>query len=779
MSRTAPDGIFQSLTAPIQRRLILKIVFPILGMVLVCLFVWVFFHTAYKQQLNREQLLAEADRIGDTIKLGLHYSMLLNSREDIRSIVENYGKLDAIADIRILNKQGEVMFSSRETPEPQKLSKSAPLCQTCHRSAKPPLSPPLEHRIYQSATGGKAVPPPARQTLQSDTLSLVSPIPNEPGCSANTSCHFHSPEEKILGVLDFTFDIAGSERAITEFRRHTIYLAALLFAGLSVTLVLLSSVLITRPIRRITRVARALGRGETPPALNPASGDEMDELAHTVHVMGRELVAKNDLLELQMNHYLDLFEGVPCFITVQDRDYRLLRYNRAFGQRFSAAVGEFCFKAYKNRDEPCPDCPVEKTFSTGHSQTTEESGYYKDGSRAHWIVRTAPIMDTEGRIVAAMEMCLDITQRKELESELKLSEMKYCDIFNNIPSSVFMLDAEDMSIIDCNKSATIMYGYTKEELLGMPFQHLFTEGQRSGSLYTILSGRDMDQVRHVDKEGRKFYVSLNASPSSFAGKDAFLVTTTDITARLETEQQLIQAGKMATLGEMATGVAHEINQPLSVIQTSVDLIRRRLEREQSPEPEFLGKLTGMIEAQIQRATKIINHLREFGRKPEMELEVVNLNEVILRAFELFSQQLVLRSIEVVWDLDQRLPPVYCERNRMEQVFINTLINARDAIEERVEKFQSGTEKKIIIKTLHNQGFVTVRIGDTGMGVPPQILNRIFEPFFTTKQVGKGTGLGLSISYGIVKDYGGSIHVSNNEYGGASFHIRLPVAGTRA
>ena len=130
-------------------------------------------------------------------------------------------------------------------------------------------------------------------------------------------------------------------------------------------------------------------------------------------------------------------------------------------------------------------------------------------------------------------------------------------------------------------------------------------------------------------------------------------------------------------------------------------------------------------------------------------------------------------------LAERLPAVNCEPNRMEQVFINFMVNARDAIEERAAKADPiETPRRITLKTMYNQDFVTVRISDTGTGVPEDLQARIFEPFFTTKQVGKGTGLGLSISYGIIKDYGGSISVINNDEGGASFLIRLPVAGDR-
>ncbi|MEA4857152.1 sensor histidine kinase, partial [Solidesulfovibrio sp.] len=161
------------------------------------------------------------------------------------------------------------------------------------------------------------------------------------------------------------------------------------------------------------------------------------------------------------------------------------------------------------------------------------------------------------------------------------------------------------------------------------------------------------------------------------------------------------------------------------------------------------------------------------------VEPVRVHEVLSKAVDIFGQQLSRRGIELAWGLAERLPAVPGDPNRLEQVFINFLLNARDAIEERAERDGPAGEaapRRITVRTMRNHDYVTVRISDTGGGVPESIVDRIFEPFFTTKQVGKGTGLGLSISYGIIKEYGGEIHVSNNETGGASFHIRLPVSG---
>ncbi len=234
---------------------------------------------------------------------------------------------------------------------------------------------------------------------------------------------------------------------------------------------------------------------------------------------------------------------------------------------------------------------------------------------------------------------------------------------------------------------------------------------------------------------------------------------------------------MATLGEMATGVAHELNQPLSVIKTASSYFMRKItRREPIPEDILLG-MAQEIDSHVNRATRIINHMREFGRKPVLTSERVSLNHVIRQAYEIFSQQLKVRGIATRWHLSENLPPVMAESGRLEQVFINLLINARDAIEEHWENDAPvQAEKAITLTTARKDDWAWARIEDTGAGIPAHLRDKIFEPFFTTKKVGQGTGLGLSISYGIIKDFNGSIRVRRKPERGACIEVRLPLAG---
>ena len=236
---------------------------------------------------------------------------------------------------------------------------------------------------------------------------------------------------------------------------------------------------------------------------------------------------------------------------------------------------------------------------------------------------------------------------------------------------------------------------------------------------------------------------------------------------------------MATLGEMSTGVAHELNQPLNAIRIGSDFLKKMLDRGEGLKPELATKVFREIGDQVERAANIINHLREFGRKSDLdELEQVNINKPIRDVFTVLGQQLKLRQIRVKLELAENLPPILGVSNRLEQVFINLVMNGRDAIEEkRASTYQEIEEGVLTIRTYLEDGKVVAVVRDNGKGMSASVKEKIFEPFFTTKEISKGTGLGLSISYGIIKDYEGTIEVESMLGGGTIFKITLPAIAT--
>jgi C4-dicarboxylate-specific signal transduction histidine kinase len=237
--------------------------------------------------------------------------------------------------------------------------------------------------------------------------------------------------------------------------------------------------------------------------------------------------------------------------------------------------------------------------------------------------------------------------------------------------------------------------------------------------------------------------------------------------RKEAAAQIIQASKLATLGEMATSVAHELNQPLNVIRMAAGNSRRKISKG-TADPEYLNDKLVRIEEQTARAAGIIDHMRMFGRKAKEHPERVDPRKVVTNALDLIGEQLRLDNIEVVTELPEGCSSILGHAIQMEQVILNLLTNARDAMAER------NAEAKITLRVFEDDNGVHITSEDTGGGIPDDVLPRIFEPFYTTKPMGKGTGLGLSVSYGIIRDMNGAI-VADNVDGGARFTITFPIA----
>jgi histidine kinase len=748
----------------IRRSLVAKLILSVGAILLLTISTWSYFSIAYQKKSLRHEVVAQAERLSSAIQLGTHYAMMLNSRDDINQIITNMGRLKEIEAIRIYNKEGAIKYSNRPEEVEVVTNIKSEACHVCHQSEPPAVSVALSERIrYFRAADG------------SPRLGIISAIPNEPGC-ASSDCHFHPPDKNVLGALDVVVSLAETERDIRFMEQGVLGLALGAFAVTSAIIFVFVLRFVNRPIRRLIEGTQAISRGDYSVRVEEGRRDEMGQLAAALNLMSQEIAKQQAELNRQRDEYQNLFNTVPCIITVQDRSFRLIGFNREFAELFDPQAGDYCFRAYKGRDSKCPNCPVEKTFEDGKAHYSEESGINKDGTPAHWIVKTSPIRSAAGEIIAAMEVNLDITHRKQLEDRLEKSEKKYHEIFNSIPNPVFVLDAETLEIRDCNDAVPAVYGYAKNEVLHRCFAELFPEAERSRTAAQIKAAPVIHQVRQRRKDGRTIFVDMWISPAEYPGRKALLVATSDITKRLEAEQQLIQASKMATLGEMATGVAHELNQPLAVIKTASRFLVRKVQKGEPIAPEILSTMAAEIDSHVDRASKIISHMREFGRKTDLKLDPVCLNAVLRKSVEIFSQQLKSRGIEVLWDLEEPLPPIRADANRLEQVVINLLINARDAIEERPRGEGAARERKAItISSRRRSGQVQAEVRDTGGGIPPAIIDKIFEPFFTTKEVGKGTGLGLSISYQIVQDFGGTIRARSREGAGAVFTISFPAA----
>jgi PAS domain S-box-containing protein len=372
---------------------------------------------------------------------------------------------------------------------------------------------------------------------------------------------------------------------------------------------------------------------------------------------------------------------------------------------------------------------------------------------------------------------------------LRESEEKYRSLFDSGPDPVFVVDCEDFRIADANPRAIELYGYEKDELIGMSYLALgpenrkdcllFNEGGENGGEADEAGGTGClyhPKVLHYKKGMRPFYVNVHACPISYRGRHAIIIAVTDITEMIEKDAQLIQAGKMKSLGEMSAGIAHELNQPLNAIKMGSEFLAILDEQGQTASKDAFRQVVREISGQVDRAAEIINTLRAFGRKAEMLKEPVDVNKPVRSVLTIVRRQFELDNIRFHLDLAEGLPPVLAHDNRLQQVFFNLFTNARDAINEASKASDLGARRSIAIRSWAESGGVAVEVRDTGIGMAEDMRDKIFEPFFTTKETGQGMGLGLAITYGIVRDYGGQIRIDSAPGKGTAVSLHFPPAG---
>ena len=381
------------------------------------------------------------------------------------------------------------------------------------------------------------------------------------------------------------------------------------------------------------------------------------------------------------------------------------------------------------------------------------------------------------------EIDLLITQFRRLvkgindkQNELATSENLFRTFFDNSPSAVNVKNL-DGEFIFVNKLWREWFVPDNADAKTFLKDTPFTEGHKKDvselEKLVIETGCAQEREIQTPKANHEVMITLMQKFPIFDSKKQLIsigCMNTDISELKQSQGEVIQASKLATLGEMATSVAHELNQPLNVIRMAAGNTLRTI-RKGGASPEYLTEKLERITAQTARAAAIIDHMQMFGRKAAGEPSLIDPRKFVGGALDLMGEQLRLADIEIKLELPEECPSILGHQIQAEQVMLNLLTNARDAIESRA----GAGEKRITLRVEAGDGeTVGIIVEDTGGGIPGNVMDRIFEPFYTTKDVGKGTGLGLSVTYGIIRDMGGTILAENADRG-AKFTITLPAA----
>ncbi len=393
----------------------------------------------------------------------------------------------------------------------------------------------------------------------------------------------------------------------------------------------------------------------------------------------------------------------------------------------------------------------------------------KDGTPVVCLDTARAVWDTEHRHVRYQGTLVDITERREMEKRLHEEQEFRRRLVDSFPDLILALDPEGRFTF-VSPRLTEMLGYDPESILGTnvsgaasrawapAFEKLFRD---------VISGKQLfgnAEYRAEHKDGSWRTLRAAACPLFDANSElaGVVASVRDVTELKQLEQQLIQSEKMAAMGQMIDGFAHELNNPLTAILGGIELLR-----EEANGDEKSGKRLQLLQQQARRAAEIVQNLLFFSRPPQPGKARLNVAELIQRSLQLHEHSLRVNQITVDFLAEPSLPALIGDPNLLMQVFLSLIMNAEQAIRE------VRTEGTVRVRLSGENGGITVVIQDDGPGFSPEVLPRIFEPFFTTKRPGRGAGLGLSISMAILKKYGGNIRAANAPGGGAVITISLP------
>lgn len=359
-----------------------------------------------------------------------------------------------------------------------------------------------------------------------------------------------------------------------------------------------------------------------------------------------------------------------------------------------------------------------------------------------------------------------IVDRDRLASKLELNQQYLKSILKDSDSAIMVVDKNEQ-FIAWNKGAERLFGYTEDEVLGRSSTLLLPDDVKYLNELNWIQNEVMrnDQIKIVDterktKKGEILSVRLNVNKlpdinNEYAGRSIIIK---DYTEYKRLQAQIDQSEKLAVIGQLAAGVAHEIGNPLTAISSLVQILQRR------SKDEFMTEQLVMIKENIDRISKIVRELVDFSRPPSYETKSHDITSIIKTALGIVKYDKRVRKVNFETILEIELPFVTVAADQLLQVFVNILLNALDAVE---------GEGTISVKSYQQEEKVFVDITDDGCGMDETVIAQIFDPFFTTKEVGKGTGLGLSVSYGIIKKFGGEITVSSRLNEGSTFSVMLP------
>ena len=495
-----------------------------------------------------------------------------------------------------------------------------------------------------------------------------------------------------------------------------------------------------------------------------------DDKVHGLTVLARDITS----LRRNEARFTELFETLQEGIYIVTPEDRVLEVNPALVRMLGYASKEELLgkKVTEVFVDETQRADIVREVNRQPSPVGREITLRKKNGQPLVCLNTATaIRDTSGKIIRYQGALVDITERREIEKRLYKEQEFARRLVDSFPDLIFVVDTQKRYTYVSPRVPEVM-GYEPSECVGMIFgerTHPDERGPVLGIFEDMLKQRRNFasieiQVKHKLGEWRRLKCNFSPLYDESNKIEGVVISGRDVTEVKRLEEQLIQAEKLAAMGQMLAGVAHELNNPLTAILGVSELLRDRQGIDDATKRQL-----EMTHRQARRAARIVQNLLEFSRPASPQKKLLDLNNVLERTLQLHEHSLKRNSVEADFHQEPDLPYIVGDANQLIQVFLNLISNAEQAIKE----VRTAGHIRIRLGQAFNRVYATVQ--DDGVGIKPEALPRLFDPFFTTKRPGGGTGLGLSICMSIAREHGGNIEVDSLPGGGASFTVYLPIA----
>jgi PAS domain S-box-containing protein len=545
--------------------------------------------------------------------------------------------------------------------------------------------------------------------------------------------------------------------------------------------------------------------GESGAVLVPESQPyrEMEELALTANAMVDGRLRAEKALQDSEARYRRLVDNALDAIFLSDRTGRILDANAQACRRLGYTYDELVAMSIWDVDvETSPEGfdHFMTMLNEKGSAVIQRTHRRKDGALFPVEIQITTFRENGSSLL--LGVARDVSERLEAEERLRQSEATFVQLFHSSPEAIFLVHLEDERIREINEACLRLFGHSREDLLGRTALDAGLYARRSDReavLADLQQGRPVFgfELQMLHRDGRVLDCVLSSQVLTIGGEPHALTSVHDVTERKKMQEMLIQSEKMISVGGIATGIAHEINNPLGIILQAAENLALRT-RPDFPKNREAAETVGLDLALMDRYVKarkldvfiqdireagiraafIVRNMLDFSRRGESRRTMCHLRQIVDKALNLAASDYDLKKrcdfrnirIDIAEDLD--VPAVFCSETEMEQVFLNLFRNAAQAMAAAVPAEGPRIAVRISAPA---RGQVRVEVEDNGPGIPADVQRRIFEPFFTTSKPGAGTGLGLAVSYFIVTSgHGGHIRVASAPGGGALFTVELPV-----